>query len=212
MGLIGGGSKHMCFGKLFAKYSVMKKLLFLFTLVCAFSCSESEEEKQKADVYQIRSIGQLSTTEFTLGKIIELHDDKAWYKFGDRNILISCKATVKAGIDLQKIRKGDIEIKGDDVKITLPYPEILSFDMNPESLKTEMQDINGFRADFTQEEKNGIIAEGEKSIRESLKETSIVQEARNNAELFVQEFYQELGYRNVEIEFRKPYTEEIKAR
>lgn len=186
----------------------LKYLLYSFCFCFLFSCSE-EDESKKTDVYEIRNIGLLATSEYTIGKVIELKDNKEWYKFGDRNILISCKAKVKAGIDLSQIGKDDIVVKGKSITITLPYPKILSFDMEPNSIRTEVQDINGFRREFTQEEKNEILAEGEKSIRKQLSETSILNHAKQNAEIFIYNFYKELAYEHVKIEFRKPFTEEI---
>lgn len=171
---------------------------FLFLLSgCA------EEEVPRPDVYQIRDIGVLSTTEFTLGKIVKLSDDAEWYKFGDRKILISTRAKVKAGVNLLDIREGDITVQGNSIRIVLPPVEITSFEMNPGDIKTEMIDVNGFRMGFSQEEKNEILRMGEKSIRKEIYQTSILQEASKNATTFVKDFYSELGYDNIEVEYRE---------
>ncbi len=190
----------------------MKYFLYIITFCLLTACSGDDDASKKVDVYEVRNIGLLATSEYTIGKIIELKDDKEWYKFGDRNILLSCKARVKAGIDLSQVRKEDITVKGSSIKIVLPYPTILSFDMDPNQVKTEMQDINGLRSEFTQEEKNRILAEGEKNIRENLKETSIIGHAKNNAEVFIENFYKELGYKDVDIEFRQAVQPEMGTR
>ncbi|MES2588945.1 MAG: DUF4230 domain-containing protein [Bacteroidota bacterium] len=190
----------------------MKNLSFLFLLLFFISCSKSEDKETQVAVFELRNIGLLSTSEYTIGKIIELKDDSEWYKFGDRNILISCKAKVKAGIDLVKIQKEDIEVDGKKVTIHLPYPTLISFDMDPNLIKTEMEDINGFRKSFTQEEKNHILALGEKSIKENLLKTSILSHAKQNAELFIENFYKELGFKEIHVEFEKPFSEEISSR
>lgn len=190
----------------------MYKQLILFSfLFTFFSCSKEAEYEKSKDVFEIRNIGLLSTSEYTIGKIIELKDDSEWYKFGDRTILISCKAKIKAGVDLQLIQNDDIQVNGDAITIRLPYPTIISFDMDPNLIKTEMEDINGFRQAFTQEEKNQILALGEKSIKEKIKQTDILKHAKTNTEIFIQNFYKELNYKKVHVEFRKPYQEEISA-
>lgn len=175
--------------------------LFILLAVSLFSCSE--EEVPKPDVYEIREIGILATTEFTLGKIVKLSDDQEWYKFGDRKILISTKAKVKAGVNLLAIREGDIEVVGNAIKIKLPPVEITSFEMNPNDIRTEMVDVNGFRAGFTQEEKNKILRLGEESIRKEIYSTSILQEAKKNTTSFVKDFYKQLGYDDVTVEYRE---------
>lgn len=182
-------------------------IIFLATAVL-FSCDEPQPE---TDIYQIRNIGLLATTEYTIGKVIKLEDNATWYKFGDRNILISCKAKIKAGVDLNQLSKDDIVAEGDGISINLPRPAILSFDMDPDLVRTEMEDINGFRQQFTQEEKNKILAQGEKSIRANITSTHIMETAERNAELFIKDFYRQLGFKNVVVKFNKSNVAEIKA-
>jgi len=179
------------------------KIFFFILLFSTIIFSCKEEKVPRPDVYEIRSIGLLSTTEFTLGKIVKLNDDQEWYKFGDRKILISTKAKVKAGINLMDLREGDIEVIGNKIKIKLPGVTITSFEMNPDDIHTEMVDVNGFRMGFTQEEKNTILRMGEKSIRKEVYSTNILQEATKNTSSFVKDFYSQMGYDEVIIEYRE---------
>lgn len=175
----------------------MKNCLF-FTLLVLFlaSCGE-EKEVHETEIYQIRSIGTLATTEYTLGKIIQWNDEGEWYKFGDRKILLSCKATVKAGVNLNQIKESDIEVEGTKITIQLPPPEIVSFEMNPDLIRTEMTDVNGFRSDFSQVEKSKVLQKGEESIRKDLKKLHILDEAEQNAKIFIIDFYKNLGFEQV---------------
>lgn len=193
----------------------MNRILYISIITLGVllpACSEDKSETKQAEVLAIKDIGQLSTTEYTIGKVIELKDNKEWYKFGDRNILISCKATVKAGVDLAQLGEANFKIDGDKISIDLPYPYIQSFDMNPEFIHTEMEDISGFRNPFTQEEKNEILRQGENSIRSSMNRTSILEEARKNADVFIRNFYRELGFEEITITFHKAHEQEIKSR
>ena len=185
----------------------MKHVAYILSLFFIFLSSCAEEGKPQIDVYEIRNIGVLSTTEFTIGKIVKLNDDKEWYKFGDRKILISTHAKIKAGVNLMDIRKEDIQVNGNNIKIILPAAEITSFEMNPEDIKTEMVDVNGFRSNFTQEDKNKLLRLGEESIRKEVYKTNILKEAMNNTEAFVTNFYKDLGYEKVDVEFKKPADE-----
>ncbi len=189
----------------------MRIIYSFFVALVLLSCSKDEEYEKSKDVFAIRDIGLLSTSEYTVGKVIELKDNTEWYKFGDRNILISCKAKIKAGVDLQAISAKDIEVKGDEITLTLPYPKIISFDMDPNLIKTEMEDINGFRQSFTQDEKNHILALGEKSIREKILETNILNHAKINAENFIINFYKELNYKKINVRFRQKIQQEISS-
>lgn len=177
------------------------KLLILVLLIA--SCSEEPKALPKADIYEIKNIGLLSTTEYTIGKIVKLNDPGEWYTYGDRKLLISCKAKIKAGVDFKKLKEGDIEVKGTTITITLPPAEITSFVMDPNLARTEMENINGFRESFSQQEKNNFMRQGEKSIRKDIKETKILEDAEQSAKVFLKDFYKQLGFEKVIVKHRK---------
>jgi hypothetical protein len=91
----------------------MRKLSLIFILLIAAFAFSEEKELPKPEVFQIREIGELSTTEYTFSKVLRVDDKVEWWKFWDRKILISCKAKGKAGIDLKAIPEKDIWVKGD---------------------------------------------------------------------------------------------------
>ena len=180
----------------------MKILLLYSVLLFGLIACGDQESLPKREIYEIREIGELSTTEFVYSKVLKIDDEGEWYKFGDRKILISCKAKVKAGVDLNRIKKNDIVEDGETISIVLPKPTITSFNMDPNSIKTEMVDVNGMRSSFTQDEKNKILQLGESSIRSSLSQTRIFTEAEKNTIAFVQEFYQQMGFEKVIVKFQ----------
>lgn len=152
-------------------------------------------------VFEIRNIGELSTTEYTIGKIVKLDDSSGfWYKIGDRKILIRCQARVKAGYDLSEIKKKSIKIHGDRIEVTLPPAKITNFYMDPNQTVTEMQSISGLRHDFTQKEKLAFMQQGEAAIRKELPKTSILEDAEKGAVVFLTDFYKNLGFKEVIIQ------------
>lgn len=182
----------------------MKHFLVLLSCIFLFACKSKEEELPVVDIHHIQELGTLATTEYTFGKIVQLNDDKDWYRWGDRKILISVRARAKAGVDLTKMNEQDIEVSEDKktVKLTLPPAEIVSFDMNPNEINTEMTDVNGFRTDFSQEEKMKVLQLGEKSIRREMMESNILSDAKKNARVFLKDLYQDMGYETVIIDFK----------
>lgn len=174
-------------------------IFLLWSVLFLWGCN-SEEKEPEVDVYEIRNIGLLSTSEYTIGKVIKLDDNKDWYKFGDRKILISCRAKVKAGINLMELKDSSIHVNGKSIRIELPPVQITSFEMDPNTVNTEMQDINGFRADFSQADKNRILRLGEKSIRDNLDKTGIRKDAEKNAISFIINFYKQLGFEDIQVE------------
>ena len=175
----------------------MRNWLFLSVIACLLVSCGDGPEVHETEIYQIRSIGTLSTTEYTLGKILHWDDEGEWYKFGDRKILLSCKATVKAGVNLNSIKESDIQVEGKKITIQLPPPEIVSFEMDPDLVRTEMTDVNGFRSNFSQVEKSKVLQKGEESIRKDLQKLNILDEAEQNAKIFIVDFYKNLGFEQV---------------
>lgn len=179
----------------------MKYLIPVILSLFIFSCSE-EAQLPEPDVYQIKDIGILATSEYTLGKVIKLSDPPEWYKLGDRKILISTKAKVKTGCDLSQLKEGDIEVIGNKIKITLPNVSLTSFEMNPDDIRTEMKNISGFRSDFSQEEVNKILKLGEQAIRAEVMKTNILKDAEENTKEFITNFYKDLGFEDVIVEYK----------
>jgi hypothetical protein len=181
---------------------MMKYSFYIILLIATMitSCAEETKTPPKADVYEVKNIGLLSTSEYTIGKIIKLTDPPEWYKIGDRKILISCKAKIKAGVDLKKIEEGDIYVNGNTITIELPPAEITSFTMDPKLTHTEMESVSGFRQGFTQQEKNDYMRQGEAAIRRDMKDTKILEDARVNAVIFLTDFYKQMGFEKVIVE------------
>jgi hypothetical protein len=58
----------------------MKKNLFLLlALLLVYSCDEEKRNRQ-TEVFEIREIGELSTTEFVYSKVLKIDDKGEWYK------------------------------------------------------------------------------------------------------------------------------------
>ena len=192
----------------------MKHYLFYILFFSIFTACSNEPDIPITELYEVRDIGQLSTVEYTIGKIIILEDsdfdwkdfewtDIEWTdidklpKIGERKLLISCKAKVKAGVDLSKIKEEDINVSGNTIEITLPPAEITSFSMDPNSVRTEMENISGFRDAFTQREKSEFLQQGEEAIKNDMADSEVLEDARDNAEMFLEDFYQQLGFEHV---------------
>ena len=84
------------------------------------------EETVHREIEAITAMKQLSLVEYRVSKIIKADDEGAWYKLGDRKILLSCTAYLKAGIDLAAFGPDDVDIDwtGNRVTVTIPQSEV----------------------------------------------------------------------------------------
>jgi hypothetical protein len=168
-------------------------------MVLLLSCTGCKKEEQNIK-YKIKK-AELGTVEYTVRQIIR-NSDESWKFFGDRKVLFSVKATLKAGIDLDKLSDEDIEVRGSQIKITLPQPEIVALNIKPDDIKLAYSKVSALRTEYSQKEIDEILTAGERSIREdeSLR-SSIVDDAKANAREFFEILLRASGYNDIEVAF-----------
>ncbi|MBB1283062.1 DUF4230 domain-containing protein [Flavisolibacter sp. BT320] len=180
----------------------VQKTLFLLIFVLLFSCSR-EEKKESAIVQSIQQSGKLVTAEYTLSKMVRASDNKTWYKVGERRILISAEAIVKAGVDLQTLREEQVEVSKEAISVQLPAPQIFSVSIPPDKIEVLYQDVSVFRSRFSAAEREGLLRQAERQVRSVADSLGILQTAQKNAELFIRNLLQQGGFETVTIEFKK---------
>lgn len=188
------------------KKKLMVQILVSICFFALFSCKQDISYKQMEEqVGKITSLTELGTVEYVVTKIVKANDNATWYKFGDRKILFSCKAILKAGIDLSKLEDSDIKanIEKKSISITLPEAELLSVNLKPENIKLIYEKTSITRSSFSNKERDAILAQGEADILKSVPDMGIFDDAENNAKLFLEAFFKQAGFTNVNIEFKK---------
>lgn len=148
----------------------------------------------------LKDLAELATIEYSVTKIVS-YKDVAWY--GDRKILFETAATVKAGIDLNELADQDIQLEGDStVTVTLPRPRILLFNMKPEQMREIFNESGVLRSDFSNEEKDGLLSQGERDIRAKVAHMDILERAARNARILVESWLKKMGFTTVRIVFK----------
>ncbi|MEO7264095.1 MAG: DUF4230 domain-containing protein, partial [Ferruginibacter sp.] len=146
-------------------------------------------------------MSDLATVEYTVTKIIKANDNKTWFKIGDRKILMSCEAHIKAGVDMSSITAKDFKIDGKQIEVQLPEPKVISLSIPAETIKVEYQDISLFRDPFKNAERDKLAVQAEAQIRNSIESLGILQQAKINGSLFVNNLLTRLGYEKIIITY-----------
>lgn len=149
----------------------------------------------------LQQMNELATVEYVVTKVIRADDNKTWYKFGDRKILMSCKATITAGIDLASVTKDQVVIDDKNIQLMLPHAKLISINIKPEDITVQYQEVDLLRQSFTSEERNALAIQAETQLKAALPELGILQTAETNATLFVSNFLNRLGYEKININF-----------
>ena len=186
------------------KPKAARRLLVLGAVILALLAVNVAVPRKKAapqlSARTLKDLAELATVEYSVTKIVS-YKDVAWY--GDRKILFEAAATVKAGIDLNELSEQDIQVANDaNVAITLPAPKILLFNMKPENMREIFNESGILRSDFSNQEKDDLLSQGEKDIRAKVARMDILQRAGRNAKTLVESWLKKTGFTSVQVTFR----------
>lgn len=173
----------------------------LILLLFLVSCAKKDNTDEKPSVLTIREMSDLATVEYTVTKVIKASDNKTWFKVGDRKILMSCEAHIKAGIDMGAIDENSFKIAGKNIEVSLPPPKVISLSLPAEGIKTEYETVSVFRDKFKSQDRDALAAQAEQQIRNSIDSLGILNQAKVNTSMFVTSFLKRLGYENIRITY-----------
>jgi hypothetical protein len=187
------------------KHQKKKILLGLLLLFLAFSCQKGEDySKIKEQANKIASLSELGTVEYVISKIVKAADNETWFKYGDRKILFTCKASLKAGIDLSKLNENDIKTNFSEksISIILPKAKPLSISIRPDDVSLVYEKVSLTRSSFSNSDRDMIMAQGEKDIWEGAEDFGILKDAETNAKSFLEALLKQAGYEKISVEFK----------
>ena len=180
--------------------ALLAALLVLLT-ACAHGPSLQQQVMQRLST--LSRSAELGTVEYTVRKAVRARDEGEWFKIGNRRILFSCTARIKAGINLERVplEKLVVDESTRSISLVLPHATVLSIDLPPEQIRLEYEDITGFRQHFSDQERQALLRQGEREIVRDLPKLGILAEAEANAEEFFRPMLEQMGFDNIQIRF-----------
>ena len=181
--------------------------LMVGAVMLGAACTKQPEENawQKS----MRQAAELGTVQYTVQKVVS-NNDESWKIFGDRKILFSFKAEIKAGIDMEKfdpqsVRVSENKRKGTKkISLELPQPKIFTYNIRPEDVNMLYSEVSLLRTEYSNKERDEIVAKGLWELKTDKELTAmILRDARLNAESFVEMLLRRNGFTNVEITFKE---------
>ena len=184
--------------------SVLLALVLPVFLVLGCSGGKESEDPVLKEIESVSSVKELGLVEYRVRKIVKANDEGEWYKIGDRKILFSCTAYLKAGIDMSSFSVNDVEMDRNSgkVSVTIPHASLLSINIPASEVRLEYDQVTLLRSSFSAQERNLILRQGEKSIRESVPSMGILEKAEENAVLFFQSLFSKMGFTEIDVKFK----------
>lgn len=177
--------------------------MLLCGTVMLLSCSGTRLEKATRDsLRELSEQGELVTCEYTVSKVVKADDMVPW-KIGERKILFSIRAYVRAGVDLGAYdpAKTIIDPTRKSIMLVLPAPKLLSVDIPAEQIREEYSHVTGLRDPFSAEERRDLLRQGEAIVRAQAPRMGILRDARLNAQTYFETLLGRLGYEDINVYF-----------
>ena len=178
-------------------------LAALLILPPACSRRASLQDRLLESISMLSRTAELGTVEYTVRKAVKARDEGDWFKIGNRRILFSCTAYIKAGINLERLPLDKIVVDEStrSISLVLPHATVLSINLPPEEIRLEYEDVTGFRQKFSDQERQALLKQGERDIVRDIPSLGILAEAEENALEFFRPMLEQMGFKNVQISF-----------
>lgn len=164
--------------------------------------SSIREELTDSVVEQIQTLSDLVTVKYVVEKVVIL-DDARWY--GESRVLLLAHGVVKGGIDLKKLKPGDVVVSGNTISIHLPPPELT--DAYLDDRRSQVIDhTTGLLRTFDKDLEQTAREEAVLDIRSAAVQNGILNDATDRAELELALFLHDAGYQQVRFNGGKPYV------
>ena len=175
-----------------------------FALILILAGCKPSGPSPSGIVAAMQQMQELATAEYVITKVVKASDDQTWYKIGDRKILITCEAKVKAGIDFSAMDTRYVSVKEKSISIQLPPPKIISVNIPHEKIKVAYQEIGTFRSSFSVAEQNALMLQAEKQVLAKSSQLGILEEAKANTKIWLTGYLSKLGFEQIDIQFDAP--------
>ena len=185
---------------------ITKKIsLFSIVLLMVFNSSCNRNPDRALVISKLKNSAKLATVEYVVTKVITTRDQNWLAK--DAYFFAETEATIKAGIDLDKLTEDDIKIDGTRISILLPPIEIINFSYPAEGFKviekySDQQAIFKWNT-ISVATKDDLYRQGEADIRSSLDDLGIVKTAQKNTRLLLTKILRLSGFDEIYISFKK---------
>jgi hypothetical protein len=147
---------------------------------------------------QVQGLAQFVTVKYVMEKVVVVEDVNI---YGENRVLLIAHGIVKAGVDLSKLRAGDLKAKGAKIRVTLPQAAIT--DVYLDDQKTQvLEHKTGLLRRFDKDLQQSARVQGLDEIRRAARNSGILDDASDRARQQLTFMFHQLGFQ--EIEFEKP--------
>jgi len=159
-------------------------------------------------IQSVRTLARLETIQYTVEKVItaETNQETFGILFGDK-LLFVAHGNVVAGVDLEKLTSQDLRLENGVLYVDLPPAEVFYVFLDNDK-------------SYVFDRQTGLLNKGEKDLETAARQAAeseilnaalddgILDQARKNAEIYLERLFNDLGYQTVIFDVNlEPETE-----
>lgn len=168
----------------------MYRIISFLLISLAIGCKGAKQEAKH--ITALQELKNFPIVEVSIREIIHLPKESN---------LLSLEASVKAGIDFTEIDTTSIHIDDDKIRLTLPKPKMISFEVDPQSLELEYHSGTRSRLPLTPDQRKNIMAAAEKQLNDKIDSLQLIRVAEEKTTAFLASYFQSIGYTKISIRF-----------
>ena len=148
-------------------------------------------------INEVRALARLETIQYSVEKVITAEQNQGAFDFlfGDR-LLFVAHGTVIAGIDMEKIGPGDMQLVDGVLNVKLPPAEIFIATLDNDKSYVYTRET-GILTRQSIDLETLARQSAEDEIRKAALDDGILEQAQRNAEAYLLKFFTALGYKAV---------------
>jgi hypothetical protein len=144
---------------------------------------------------QVKTLSELVTVAYVLEKVIVMEDVK-W--FGENRVLMVAHGVVKAGIDLNQVGPGDLQVSGKSILARLPPAQITDAYLDDQQTKI-VERATGLLRVFDKDLEQTARQNAVDDIRRAARNNGILKDADQRARSQLTSLFHRLGFEKVEL-------------
>lgn len=178
-------------------------LLLLLLPLLWLGCKPPDD--RAALIGGMRNVAKLATLEVQMNKIVfgEKNKRLLFMQLPSATHIARTTATIKLGIDFNKIRPGDIQAEGDRIDVRLPPIEVVDFIYQPSSFEVR-EDLsqNNMFTRIAVGEIEEMYQKSELEIREMIQFTDLEEMGQDQTAALFRFYLQRVGFREIYVSFK----------
>lgn len=179
-------------------YAVLAAIILIFF---QYGCAPADPKI--ALLNRLKSAAKLAAVKFTFNKIIWGEKEKrVFIKLKNASFLATSKVQITAGIDLSKVKAGDVEISKRSIKVKLPPVEIIAYSYPFEKIQVDRNyTANRFLNPIRLEDMEEFLRLADADVRKSLDGLGLRRKAEDNTRALLTRILTKFGFESVDLDF-----------